>query len=208
MGVTFRASAQSTAIAPTVPITIPSSVQTGDALLVAFYTGNVAVTAVPVGWTEAIVVSQPNIKISLYWKVAIAGDAGSTISWECDPFDGLGLLLLAYSGTDALTPIESVVGGAATGTVTTPAVTTTAPDEMFAAFFGYWANPLGSVDVDDNGINTVREATFPLFPPYGGQYWIACADEPCAVPGAATPQSATTTNPSQIIVAAASLRPL
>lgn len=100
-------------------VTIPASVQPGDALLLAFGIADGAATiATPSGWTSADARTDSGDKWVLFSKVAASGDGGSTVTVSVTGQAAgahMGAILYAAQGTDTSSPF-SVVQGATDAT--------------------------------------------------------------------------------------------
>jgi PKD repeat protein len=125
--ITFRASAMANGNATTESVTVPSSVQSGDGMLL-FATGaNAATLTAPAGWT--LVGQSPSSTTSLttaVWrKVATGSDAGATVSVGFGAVIHGNVQLVAYDGTNSTNPVaQSQVLTSTTATsVTSPSVT-------------------------------------------------------------------------------------
>ena len=120
-------------------VTVPSSVTTGDAMvLVATGVTTGALTA-PTGWTQ--VATQPNTVTStaVWSRVATASDLGSSVKVTFPATVKGSVQLAAYSGTSASSPVAAVAT-AATHTnatvATTPALAIPATGDWLLS---YWA---------------------------------------------------------------------
>jgi len=124
-------------------LTVPASVQTDDVLLVQITirnrNGSDGVTT-PSGWT--LIASQDrddNVLQSLYYRVATAGNAGTSYTWD---FDGNGnrryvVGMSVFRGVDTSNPIDQQNSqtGMSFSSITAPSVTTTAANAMLVAFY-------------------------------------------------------------------------
>jgi len=124
-------------------LTVPASVQTDDVLLVQITirnrSGSDGVTT-PSGWT--LIASQDrddNVLQSLYYRVATAGNAGTSYTWD---FDGNGnrryvVGMSVFRGVDTSNPIDQQNSqtGMLFSSITAPSVTTTAANAMLVAFY-------------------------------------------------------------------------
>lgn len=143
--VTFRAAAGADGNSTLVPVTIPSSVQAGDTLLM-IATAN-ATTGVTVGtptgvtgWTQQQALSGNTVQSVVWSKTAAAGDAGATVRVPLSVAAKMGVQVLAYSGSTAANPVAAVTGAAETvtqATHTTPAVDVTTAGSYVVS---YWAD--------------------------------------------------------------------
>jgi PKD repeat protein len=113
--VAFRASAAAAANSVTAKVTVPASVQAGDALVLFVTTNSLnAVSAAPVGWTPAgAQQSSTDLRTLLYTKVATATDASKVQSVTFVAATKADLTLLAYSGA-AIDPFEAIASAGET----------------------------------------------------------------------------------------------
>jgi PKD repeat protein len=113
--VAFRASAVTAANVVSPKVTIPSSVQAGDALLLFVTTNSLsAVSTAPAGWTPAgTQQSSTDLRTLLYTKVATATDASTVQSITFAAAAKADLTVLAYSGA-AAAPFEAIASAGET----------------------------------------------------------------------------------------------
>lgn len=122
-------------------VTVPASVQPGDALLLAFgIADGAAAIATPSGWTASDSRSDSGDKWALFSKVAASGDGGSTVTVAVTGQAAgahMGGLLYAAQGTDTSSPF-SVVQGATDATSSAshnaPSATTTVDGCLMVSF--------------------------------------------------------------------------
>jgi PKD repeat protein len=137
----FRGSATFSGNAATNKVTIPASVQAGDALLL-FVTTNTqtAVVTAPAGWTAAGTQTvSTDLQTLLYTKLAAATDASKVQTIVFATATKADLTLLAYSGA-AADPFEAIASAAETvnrSTHTTPGVTVPTDRSLVVS---YWAD--------------------------------------------------------------------
>jgi PKD repeat protein len=137
----FRDAAAFSGNAVTNKVTIPASVQSGDALLL-FVTTNstTAVNSAPAGWTAAgTQTSGADTRTLLYTKVATGTDASAVQSITFAATTKADLTVLAYSGV-AADPFEAIASAAETvnrSTHTTPGVTVPTDRSLVVS---YWAD--------------------------------------------------------------------
>lgn len=115
-------------------VTAPTGIAVGDFLLLSVGYGSGASVTTLSGWTSLGTSTGTNIKHSMFWKFAVAGDLGATWTWS---FTGTTTTwvfgVVAYRGTDPTTPIDAHVVSANTTTsqnVTTPTVTSVSSDNI------------------------------------------------------------------------------
>jgi myo-inositol-hexaphosphate 3-phosphohydrolase len=125
-------------------ITIPASVQAGDALVL-FFAGNTETPTItgPTGWTLEQSVAPSGVVGKLWSKVAGAGDAGTTVTVASSAYIKADLSVAAYRGT-AASPVgaSAVTVDAATATNhTTPTVSVATAGDWLVS---YWADKSSS----------------------------------------------------------------
>ncbi|MCX6465541.1 MAG: phytase [Pseudonocardiales bacterium] len=138
--VAFVAAAATNGNRSTHVVTVPADVQPGDALLL-FLTGNVSTTTVtgPAGWTPLQSVSASGIIGRVWWREAVAGDAGSTVTVTSSGLLKSDLTVAAYRGAGD-PPVGTSAGRVDTATTAvhlTPAVTV---PESGSWLVSYWAD--------------------------------------------------------------------
>lgn len=113
-------------------ITIPAPTVTGDLILVGVATGTSGHPTTPSGWTLVAGSTQTNgVCTDVYYRVAQAGDSGSTVTFGQSTQTRAIISVGVYSGVDTTSPIaqvqaasETVAGTShAAGTITTTAAT-------------------------------------------------------------------------------------
>ena len=142
--VAFRASAAAQANSATQKVTVPASVQSGDALLL-FATSNngTAPTATPAGWT--LVGNQPagagpDIRTVVYEKTAGSTDAGSQVTLSYAAVNKVDVVVAAYSGVNATTPISAFASAGETVSRTTHTAPSTTVANAGSWVVSYWAD--------------------------------------------------------------------
>lgn len=132
MAIAFRAAASGSG-ANSVNLTVPSTVQAGDCLLLMAFANLDSVITAPAGWSVAKTQEQAEaggITAVVYKRVAQSGDANTTVTVTNDGAAGVkaGAVLVAYSGTDTVDPVHAIASRMDTGgtnSIPTPQVTTT-----------------------------------------------------------------------------------
>ena len=125
--ISFVGSAQTTANAASESVTVPPAVAAGNALVLVASSASNAAPVAPAGWTQ--VTSVPagvNVTTTVWSKVATGADAGSKVTVSYGATHKGSLQLLAYAGTQATTPVQTVATAALTSsstTLTTPSAT-------------------------------------------------------------------------------------
>ena len=127
--------------ATSVTVTRPASVATGSLMLAQVTLRNNDAITAPAGWTTTgnLRTSGAILEQRIYYRVATAADtAGTTYQWSWTTSSDGAAAILAYSGTDATTPIDvAATDNAGTGTTATATgLTTTQTNDMLDAFYG------------------------------------------------------------------------
>lgn len=125
-------------------LTVPSSVQAGDGLIL-FATLNRTATTVTgpsgvTGWTPLENLVTGTSRTMVWKKVATAGDAGGTVRLQLSRTTKVALNLVAYGGTSSADPVATFATRSETTAVTshpTPQVTVTDPHSWLLS---YWAD--------------------------------------------------------------------
>jgi PKD repeat protein len=138
--------AATSANALTETVTVPANVAAGNGLiLIATSASNTAQTA-PAGWTKVGTASNSSNLFSTIWqRVAVSTDPNSKVAVTFGTSQVKGTLqLLAYAGTSASGPVQSVAAktGTTAVTVTTPTATVSASGVWVMS---YWAARTSSV---------------------------------------------------------------
>lgn len=143
--ITFRAATQAAWNQTTARVTVPTSVQAGDALLL-FVTTNkdLAATTPPTGWTvEGTRLANVDTETTLYSKVATADDAGRNAAVTFPELTKSSLTLLAYDGT-AADPVASSTSAAETQNRTTHTTPGASVAGDGAYVVSYWGEKAGT----------------------------------------------------------------
>jgi hypothetical protein len=158
-GIAVRDAAGTSARSATsVSLTVPASVQPGDALLLVLSTNSTVTGTAPAGWAEeGRQASGSSITTQVWSRVAQAGDAGAQLTVPLSGQAKATLQLAAYSGVSAADPVAMLAGKVDVGGTahTTPTATAQAgswvvsiwSDKQAAAHT--WSAPTGVV-VRDN----------------------------------------------------------
>jgi len=146
-------------------LTVPESVVAGDVMLiaVAWYQAGGYTTTPPAGWTlvreDARVPNVPIVQ-TIYRRVAQAGEAGTVYTWTFNANNWTALTLIAYSGGNPTTPVNThgANNGGSTTSLPSAALTTTVDNTTVVEFFTAYAlsSPDGGTMA---GPATVRETS-------------------------------------------------
>ena len=123
-------------------LTVPASVQAGDALALLVTTKTGTVHTPPAGWTAVNQSAGTAALTSVWQKVATAGDAGSSVAVTLSELTKVDVRLLAYSGTAASSPVSAVISSDASVTTDHPAPTATVATPGSWVVW-YWADKSG-----------------------------------------------------------------
>lgn len=135
MAVALRGSTSAAVGTNTLTLTVPSSVQAGDALFIIAGCGDAGVTwATPAGWTlverRTRDTSTTGMMGALFKKVATSGDASAPVVLTASTTAHSAGMVIAYSGTDIVDPLHAWApftenSSTAINSHALPAVTTT-----------------------------------------------------------------------------------
>jgi PKD repeat protein len=154
--IAFRAAVTATANSNVAKLTVPASVQAGDAMLLfATTNSNTSVTTDPAGWTfMGEQISGTDTRTRFYSKVAVLGEAGTTVTVPYAVATKIDLSLSAYSGTSS-TPVVAFASAAETvsrATHTTPSINVSTGGSWVVSFWAdkssattTWTPPAGQV---------------------------------------------------------------
>jgi PKD repeat protein len=122
-------------------VTIPSSVQAGDGLLLAFTDNDATKTVTPPSGWQQVGTQTVGTAVSTIWqKVATASDAGRTVSVGLSDYAKATLRVLAYRGTNTTAPVAvaaDAVDSATTTSHTSPTATVSAAGSWVVT---YWSD--------------------------------------------------------------------
>lgn len=109
--ISFRSASTASGYATRQSVTVPDSVQPGDALLLLGSVSGRTGFQDPVGWTRVASQAAPGdaSRAVLWSRVAAAGDAGRQVTVGLGVSRRTNLTLLAYAGTDPISPVTSSV---------------------------------------------------------------------------------------------------
>ena len=188
--VAFRAAAARDANTTSATVVVPTSVQTGDQLVLVGTTNNLATATTPSGWTlRGSVVDSTQMRSSVWTRTAVAGVAGSTVRVAISTTAKTSLLVLAYSGA---APVTTAVSQAHT---TASSTSHTAPSATVATagstVVRYWADKSSTTRTwTVPGSVTRRSSTTGT----GGGLLAAVAGDATGVPAGATGTSTATSS--------------
>ena len=121
-------------------LTVPVNTAAGDLLVAQLTVDNAPTVTAPTGWTQLFSPLRPNgASVFAYYRMATAGDAGSTATFTSSVAAKWSGGLARYTGVNPATPLDSSVKTAVSGgatSVTVPAVTTSTSGAMLITGLG------------------------------------------------------------------------
>ena len=138
--VAFRAVGRGAGNGTTASVTVPSSVEAGDGLVLFVSINGTGSVSTPVGWTARGSRVSSTMRTVLLTKVAAASDAGSRVTVSLSQQLKADLVVAAYSGTDPDDPIHAFASAGETTSRTghtTPVATAT---EAGTLAVSYWSD--------------------------------------------------------------------
>ncbi|HST86547.1 MAG TPA: PKD domain-containing protein, partial [Kineosporiaceae bacterium] len=142
--VLFRAAAGADANSNQVAVTIPASVQAGDALvMIATVNATTSTVGTPTGvtgWTQVNSLSGNTIQSVLWRKTATATDAGAIVRVPLSVAAKINAQVLAYSGSTAENPVSAAAGSLETVAQASHTTPTVAVASDGSALLSYWAD--------------------------------------------------------------------
>jgi PKD repeat protein len=138
--IAFRASASANGNGTTASLTIPTTVQPGDGLILIATTGAAASQATPAGWSVVKTQAADPVLTTVWQRVAREGDAGSTVTVAFSGATKYDARLLAYQGTAAGSAAGAVATAASTVSSAGHIAPATAVAESGSWVLWYWAD--------------------------------------------------------------------
>jgi hypothetical protein len=116
----------------------PAGAQQGDVLVAAVSTRGAPVVSAPSGWSVVLATSNGTIMQQVVLVHAVGGSDPATYTFPLSKVASATGGILAYSGVDPASPIDTAAGSsnASSATITAPSITTTTDDGMLVALFG------------------------------------------------------------------------
>jgi PKD domain len=166
-GISFVDAASTTGNRSNHTVTIPTTVQAGDALLLLFTTNSINGTFTdPAGWTQLEGKDATGIRVRAYTKVATATDKGSSVGITTGNFMRSEMTVGAYRGTGT-TPVASSASNLDTApgaNHVSPVVSAVGNTDWLVT---YWADKSGSSTTDAAGVTTTVPGTSAWTTPAG-----------------------------------------
>jgi hypothetical protein len=117
-------------------VTIPGTVQPGDALLLVLGANTTAAVSDPPGWQRLDSLATATAQTRVWSRVATATDPGATVRVDLAAVTKANLAVAAYRGTDTAAPVAAFARRASSGAAhTTPAATVADPRSWVVS---YW----------------------------------------------------------------------
>jgi PKD repeat protein len=114
-GIAFVGSDAITGNALNLSVTVPGAISGGNAMVLVVTSANSAVTATaPAGWTQIGQTTAGSTVSTVWQRVAVGGDAGSSVKVTFSALAKSTVSLLAYSGTSTTTPVQALQGAGET----------------------------------------------------------------------------------------------
>jgi PKD repeat protein len=120
-------------------VTVPTSVQPGDQLVLVATINSAATMTTPAGWTllGTATDGNPDMRSSVFGRTADAASGGSTVTLPLSAISKTAITLVAYSGAAPAMSAEVALMGATSTTLTTAPVEVAVPDSIVLS---YWAD--------------------------------------------------------------------
>jgi alpha-tubulin suppressor-like RCC1 family protein/chitodextrinase len=178
--IAFRGADESNSNSQVSSVTVPSTVQAGDLLvLVATINRDIGLDGVPAGWTLLGTEQDgsPDMTSYLFTRTASAGMAGSQVTVSLQERSKTSLILLAYSAAGAVTDFVSAASPGSSSSHDAPDVNVATDGSVVVAYWadetsghGGWTAPAGINErIESSGsgggqINAMAGETSPLAP--------------------------------------------
>jgi PKD repeat protein len=140
-GVTFVGSNSAEGNATNLSVTVPAGISGGDGMvLVTTVASDVITATAPAGWTQVGQTTSAKTTSTVWQRVAVGGDAGSTVKVAYSALGKATLSLFAYDGTSAGGPVLAFQGAGETVSGTGHTTPTVAVGDPQAWALSYWAD--------------------------------------------------------------------
>ncbi len=146
--VAYVGSASATANAAKVSVTVPTAVTTGNGLvLIATSANGTTSMTAPAGWTLVDSAANAQVQTAVWQRVAVAGSAGSSVQVTLGQQAKVSLMVAAYSGTNATSPIAEHAVALETASAAGHVTPTVATSSTGAWLLSYWSD----ISTDNTG---------------------------------------------------------
>ena len=127
--------------ATSLSVTIPSGISGGDGLVLVTTVASATVTATaPAGWTQVGQTTSGGTTSTVWQRVAVGGDAGSSVKVTNSALAKTTVSLFAYTGTSATGPVLAAQGAGETVSRAGHTTPTVAVSDNRAWALSYWAD--------------------------------------------------------------------
>ena len=122
-------------------VTVPSGISGGDGLVLVTTVASATVTATaPAGWTQVGQTTSGGTTSTVWQRVAVGGDAGSSVKVTYSALAKATVSLFAYTGTSATAPVLAAQGAGETVSRAGHTTPTVAVSDNRAWALSYWAD--------------------------------------------------------------------
>lgn len=122
-------------------VTIPTSVQPGDGLVLIMTMNNPSLTVTPPsGWQQADTQTNGSATSTVWQRVAADGDAGATVTVGVSDYAKTDLRLLAYQNTGQTAPVTSIAKAADASTTTSHPAPSATISAAHSWVVSYWSD--------------------------------------------------------------------
>jgi len=182
VGIAFVGSNATTGNALNLSVTVPAGISGGNAMILVVTSANSAVTATaPAGWTQIGQTTAGSTVSTVWQRVAVGGDAGSSVKVTFSALAKSTVSLLAYSGTSTTSPVQALQGAGETvsGTGHTSPSLPVSDSRTWA--LSYWADNTSATTTWNLPNDVTSRST--VCGTGGGHICTAVADSNGSVPG-------------------------
>lgn len=158
-GVSFVGADAASRNASTVSVTVPSTVEEGDVLVLTAAMSSAESWSAPPGWVERGARSVGSLDSVVWTKVATAGDAGTSATVAMEATHKAALTVAAYDGVDPANPVAAIASAVSSNTTAHTTPTVTAPAGSWLASFWTDKGPSTAAWTTPNAV-TRRAAAF------------------------------------------------
>jgi hypothetical protein len=137
--IAFRAATSAKTTNKKLTISKPAGLAAGDVMLASIAVASNATATAPTGWTQIGTLTSGSMRQTIYWHVAVASEPAS-YTWSFSSNQNAVGGIVAYSGAATTSPITSGQANTSSMSITTPSVSTSAPNSLVVGFFGIAAS--------------------------------------------------------------------
>ena len=140
-GITFVGSSSTQGNATNMSVTVPAGISGGDGMILVTTVASDVVTATaPAGWTQVGQTTSSKTTSTVWQRVAVGGDAGSSVKVTYSAIAKGTLSLFAYDGTSASSPVLAFQGAGETVSRAGHTTPTVNVSDNQAWALSYWAD--------------------------------------------------------------------